>query len=146
VILRPGGISRERIEAVIGEVDVFQGTVDAKERAASPGQQAVHYSPKARAYRFESHQGEAVGKMIEQEEKAAVMTIHAQGDWRGARVVRLAADAKEYARALYRTLRELDEAGVGAIFIEMPPGGVEWVAVRDRVARATRILGDQSGF
>ena len=46
-LLRPGGISRGQLEAVVGPIDVVQGS------AASPGQGSRHYAPVTPAYRFE---------------------------------------------------------------------------------------------
>jgi len=55
-ILRPGGISREQIEKIIGPVDLIRESVDAETSAASPGQQARHYSPTTPAFWHERRQ------------------------------------------------------------------------------------------
>ena len=39
---------------------------------------------------------------------------------------------------MYRALRTLDEAGVDVILVEAVPDAPEWLAVRDRLARAAR--------
>jgi L-threonylcarbamoyladenylate synthase len=49
IILRPGSVSREQIEAVVGRVDFFTGSVSSNSAAAGPGQQARHYAPRTRA-------------------------------------------------------------------------------------------------
>jgi L-threonylcarbamoyladenylate synthase len=41
-----------------------------------------------------------------------------------------------YARCLYATLRELDQQGFDWILVEEPSPQEEWLAVRDRLARA----------
>jgi len=46
------------------------------------------------------------------------------------------AEAEALARELFAVLRELDAAGVGAIWVEQPPPGPEWDGVRDRLQRA----------
>ena len=117
-ILRPGGVTREQIEAVIGPVEVFSGPVDPSVAAASPGQQEKHYAPRTPAYRFESADRPRVNGAI----------LDLQGD------------AKAYARTFYARLRELDQSGVAAIYIETPPDTAEWTAVRDRIVRATQPL------
>jgi L-threonylcarbamoyladenylate synthase len=48
------------------------------------------------------------------------------------------ADAAAYAHHLYANLRALDAASADAILIEAPPSDDAWLAVRDRLARATR--------
>jgi L-threonylcarbamoyladenylate synthase len=49
-------------------------------------------------------------------------------------------DPPDYARHFYAVLRELDDAGLHTIYIEVPPQRPEWEAVRDRIVRATRQL------
>jgi L-threonylcarbamoyladenylate synthase len=116
-ILRPGGISREEIEAVIGPVD-FQSLVTAASTAApSPGQHPRHYAPHALAFRFESTDIARV--------PASSATLRAHGNPQG------------YAHDFYATLRDLDAQNPPAIYIELPPDTAEWAAVRDRIIRAT---------
>ena len=43
-----------------------------------------------------------------------------------------------YAHDLYANLRALDAANADVIVIEAPPADDAWLAVRDRLARATR--------
>jgi L-threonylcarbamoyladenylate synthase len=116
-ILRPGGVTREQIEKVIGPVDVFAGVTDPSVAATSPGQHEKHYAPRTPAYRFEPSQ---------------------RGSLAGGATLDLTADPSDYARRFYARLRELDQSGVPAIYIEMPPDAPEWTAVRDRITRATQ--------
>jgi L-threonylcarbamoyladenylate synthase len=46
------------------------------------------------------------------------------------------ADAAALAHELFAVLRDLDAAGVVAIWVERPPPGPEWDGVRDRLQRA----------
>ncbi|MEA2736536.1 MAG: L-threonylcarbamoyladenylate synthase, partial [Humisphaera sp.] len=55
-------------------------------------------------------------------------------------VLELGDDAIEYARLFYAGLRQLDESGAAAIYIEMPPDEPQWTAIRDRIVRATQPL------
>jgi L-threonylcarbamoyladenylate synthase len=52
-ILRPGGVTREQIETIIGPVDLFTGAIDPAIAAGSPGQHEKHYAPRTPAYRFD---------------------------------------------------------------------------------------------
>ena len=117
-ILRPGGVTREQIEAVIGPVDVFAGAADPAVAAASPGQHEKHYAPRTPAFRFEPADRARVNGAI----------------------LELSGDAPGYARQFYARLRELDDSGVAAIYVEMPPDTSEWTAIRDRITRATQPL------
>jgi L-threonylcarbamoyladenylate synthase len=118
-ILRPGGVTREQIEAIVGSVDVFAGAVDPAFAAASPGQHEKHYAPRTPAYRFDTADRARVN--------GATLELGGQ-------------DAASYARQFYARLRELDDSGVAAIYIEMPPDTPQWTAVRDRITRATQPL------
>jgi L-threonylcarbamoyladenylate synthase len=144
IILRPGAVTREQIEAVVGPVDVFAGNASASDPAASPGQQAVHYSPSTPAYRFVPSELERIIERVRARRDALVAVLLIAGssgfsDLRLATTVRLMpADPAEYARELYATLRELDALGLDSIFIEMPPLEARWDAVRDRLTRATQ--------
>jgi len=44
--------------------------------------------------------------------------------------------AEAYARELYASLHELDQAGVERIVVASPPDGPDWTAVHDRLQRA----------
>jgi L-threonylcarbamoyladenylate synthase len=45
-------------------------------------------------------------------------------------------DAAAVAHELFAVLRELDAAGVAAIWVERPPPDAAWDGVRDRLQRA----------
>jgi L-threonylcarbamoyladenylate synthase len=51
-------------------------------------------------------------------------------------------DARGYAHGLYAALRALDAADADVILIEEPPDEPAWLAVRDRLARATHGVDD----
>jgi L-threonylcarbamoyladenylate synthase len=118
-ILRPGAVSREQIEQIIGPVRMAHTVIDAKVAAKSPGQQGKHYAPTTPAFRFEPHQ-------------------RGQLDLNNAAVLELSLDPEAYARNFYGRVRLLDSQHLRAIYIEMPPDTPEWAAVRDRVMRAAK--------
>ncbi len=118
-ILRPGGISREQIESVIGRVIVQHHVTPTTEPALSPGQHAIHYAPITPAYRFES---------------SALSSIPTERT----AIIRCDTDPIAYARTIYDRLRSLDTRNLRAIYVEMPPDEPRWLAVRDRLIRATR--------
>jgi L-threonylcarbamoyladenylate synthase len=136
-ILRPGAVTQAQIEELIGPVHRFNGNVDANIPASSPGQQALHYSPRAIAYSFEPSELSRIKKISLQHGKSAILTIAPErGD------LQMPDDPEDYAKRLYATLRELDAHNVQAIFIQLPPDEPQWLAVRDRLLRATRPLPD----
>jgi L-threonylcarbamoyladenylate synthase len=141
VILRPGGVPRRKIEAIVGPVEMFAGATERTEAAASPGQHARHYAPRTPAIRFETPQrgliqphsadGTANGLMV-------VGTIDYVKKW--GPIVAMPKVPEVYAQNFYAVLRELDGMNLREIYIEVPPARPEWEAVRDRIVRATRAL------
>jgi L-threonylcarbamoyladenylate synthase len=150
MILRPGSVTREQIERVIGAVEVFLGNTPSSREAHSPGQQAVHYSPVAPAYRFANNDARRVVEWCRGhgDDAAAILLIEGsaflselQSCIGGRhRIIQMPCVPLEYARSLYAVLHEADAIGVSAIFIELPPGSPEWAAVLDRLTRATHVL------
>ncbi len=146
VILRPGGVGRSAIEAIIGPVKQSSGAVDlsdSPEGAVSPGQHAVHYSPVAQAYRFEASHRNLVQLFLRQQPARPItMLVFDTTDVPpvDANIVLMPQDAAGYAHRLYAELHEADDRASAVILIEMPPDGAEWDAVRDRLTRAARIL------
>jgi L-threonylcarbamoyladenylate synthase len=55
----------------------------------------------------------------------------------GAHGLALPASPEDYARGLYAALRELDADGITCILIEAPPSSAAWLAIHDRLQRAT---------
>jgi L-threonylcarbamoyladenylate synthase len=128
-ILRPGSITRDQIEALIGPVEIFAGSVDTKIAAASPGQQERHYAPRTPAFRFDGPPPAV--------ERAGVVLMGTVLHRRSAGCFEMPAGPADYAKHLYAVLRELDEMRLAAIYVQMPPDRPEWAAVRDRIIRAT---------
>ena len=62
---------------------------------------------------------------------AAAQPLAVPGRWVG-----LPQTPAEFGQKLYATLRDLDALGAPRLFVQAPPAGEEWAAVRDRLARA----------
>jgi L-threonylcarbamoyladenylate synthase len=80
-----------------------------------------------------------IEQLLERDEDIAVLARSVArpadfvGTWIGA-----PAGAVAYAHDLYANLRALDAANADAILVETVPEDFAWLAVRDRLARATR--------
>ena len=117
VLLRPGGLPREEIEAIAGPL------VAADDRApAAPGTLATHYAPRARVIAVE----------------LADVPAAAFARWPALAAVAapLPDDVAGMARELYRALRDLDAAEVEVIVAALPPAAGLGEAVGDRLRRA----------
>lgn len=118
LLLRPGMITREELEAVIGPVEV---RISAAEDSAhpAPGMHPRHYSPRTPLLLVRGGALPTTGRGI----------YLRLGD-------AMPADPRQYAAALYATLHRCDEQGYDWIAVEEPPDSPEWAAVRDRLSRA----------
>jgi L-threonylcarbamoyladenylate synthase len=152
-VLRPGAVTREQIEAVIGEaVSDAAGFPPDHSVARSPGQQPLHYAPRSVALRFpEGRMRESLAALRRSKPEGTWVGVICRNDfgWGGYPLVVMPRDAREYAQRFYAALRTVDEVLAapdgpkrepGIILVEMPPDGPEWVAVRDRILRATTPL------
>ncbi|MBR3763052.1 MAG: threonylcarbamoyl-AMP synthase [Clostridia bacterium] len=148
-ILRPGGITKAMLEAVVGPVELAGSILrplEKGEKALSPGMMYKHYSPDGQV------------TLIEGEESAVVEALrrlyaHAASEGHRACVMcfteHVAAladcnphdigskdDPSEVAHRLFATLRGLDDEKMDVIFSEVvPPEGVG-LAVMNRLGRA----------
>ena len=120
-ILRPGTITAEEIEAVIGTVEV----VDSAERKA-PGMYKRHYAPAVPALLVKKAADGDAGLVFG-------YTTHENQ-------IQMPSDPVNYAKKLYVALSDLEGRGVERIMIEEPPTGTEWAGVWDRVSKATAAL------
>jgi L-threonylcarbamoyladenylate synthase len=129
MVLRPGMISREEIEAVIGDLAEAPpaGAQAFPEDAAhpSPGMHRKHYSPRTPLLLIAPGERPVGGRGVVVSHRS-----HARG------VVRLSADPKRYAAALYATLHELDGQSFDWIAVECVPELDAWAGIRDRLMRA----------
>ncbi len=133
-ILRPGGVTREALEAVVGgPVPVRVGGP-----VRSPGQLEHHYAPRAEV---------VIAPAGELAIRARALIA------RGVRVAVAAGDAADLpqqveriplpttpdgiARALYAALREVDRRGCEVVLVTLPPEAGLGLAVGDRLRRAT---------
>jgi L-threonylcarbamoyladenylate synthase len=134
VLLRPGMLTRARIEAVVGE-DLHEPDVDAP-RAS--GTLEAHYAPNAQVRLLsEPMLRSALHRRGDQAPELAVYSFGAPSqDATRVRYRRMPAQPALVARELFSVLREFDDEGVQLIWIEEPPQNPEWDGVRDRLRRA----------
>lgn len=146
LIRRLGQISQEAIEAVASRfgvsVSIWQENAETHETTLASGTYARHYAPQTPSQLI--HVGDFEEALWEESRRAdgkaiGVLAFHAQPDsLEGTLIWKEAPEsAEEYAHHLYATLRELDEAGCSTILIERPPLQKEWLAILDRLTRAT---------
>ncbi len=152
VVLRPGGVSREAIEAALGQpVGEFAPPSGKEDEGnaglVSPGLLTRHYSPRAemRLYQgpdrdvlaaMQALAGEAsdpakIGILVYAEDQDVWQRLPVKLGHLGSRY-----QPEEVARRLYAELRTLDASGVTLILARAMPSGGLGDAVNDRLRRA----------
>lgn len=127
VLLRPGGVSQDALETVLGKpIQVLAGAnVD---RPIAPGQLASHYAPSApvrlNATRVEPEEALLGFGSDLPETNGPFSNLSATGDLR------------EAAANLFDMLRELDNEAVSAIAVMTVPMEGVGIAINDRLRRA----------
>lgn len=137
-LLRPGAITREMLEQVIGKIDIASAVLEKmadEETAASPGMKYKHYAPKARVVlvkadkatyeTFVNAQKDAFALCFD-EDRITIpkVTFGKEGD-----------DLSQ-ARALFDALRQLDALGAKTVYARMPRKDGVGMAVYNRLIRA----------
>ncbi len=135
VLLRPGGVSRVQIEAVIGPI--VQQTEATTEAHPSPGMHARHYSPRTKLLLVRDGVVPTAGRGV-------YLQLRVPPKGHTAKLIAMRTDAAEYAAQLYRTLHELDGENFDWIAVDLPEDTPEWEAVRDRLTRAASSASDVS--
>jgi L-threonylcarbamoyladenylate synthase len=137
VVLRPGWITREQIEEVAGPTG---SAANEDQMRRSPGARHRHYSPQARVILIESGSNQSIVHLLKEylEHGAVGFIGHTRIDIDepGFHSVILENSARDFARALYSALREMDERGASAIIVEGITETGEGAAVMDRLRRA----------
>lgn len=130
MILRPGYITKEMLEAVIGTVRTDPGIIaaDSTKKPKAPGMKYRHYAPKANLMLIDGAKCAVVDKINEltdamhsEGKKVGIIgTDETVASYRGDMVLSIGAreDEDAIARHLYKLLREFDEADVDVIYSE----------------------------
>ena len=135
-ILRPGGITLEMLEGVVGFVDVDEGVLhqlQAGSQARSPGMKYKHYAPKGEVTIVTGPRAaQEIARLYDAADGRAAILAFSQADYGARRVYRL----KNAPGELFAALRQLDEDGMETIYAEDVPTTGVGLAVMNRLMRA----------
>lgn len=141
-LLRPGGISRDAIERVLG---ARLGDSDSDAPRVS-GALESHYAPRAKTVLCAS--AELLNQLRQSQSDPAYASAGIAALVMDAELIRtltarqdvicmpIASDPQAYAHDLYARLNDADRQAVGLLLIESPPQLPAWEAVNDRLKRA----------
>lgn len=139
-ILRPGGVTVEQLQGVLGRVEVDSAVLHQLgegKKAASPGMKYRHYSPRAEVILLDASSEEYVSYV---NSKGA---CHALCFWEDIPFLKVPAvsyggryDSAEQAKTLFSALLRLDELGAKKVFGRCPSKRGVGLAVYNRLIRA----------
>jgi L-threonylcarbamoyladenylate synthase len=141
VLLRPGRITREEIEATCGQPLRDKDTLSVPAPRAS-GTLEAHYAPRAKVRLMHAAALQAALEVLGAEFDGSKTTIavYARSILRvpSRKVIyrRMPTDAASAAQELFAALRDFDTQNATLIWVEQPPHDSDWEGVRDRLQRA----------
>ncbi len=143
IILRPGGITKEQLEDVVGPVMIDPGLANTKERPMSPGMKYKHYSPEVPLWLIEGAP-EKLQSVIDREKqngnRIGVLASRACAEQIQAdEIISLGENIDEIAANLYEALRKFKQGDVDLIICEAFPEDGIGQAVMNRLRKASDI-------
>lgn len=148
MILRPGYITLEMMQEVLGEVRVDPGLIaaDSDRKPKAPGMKYRHYAPKADLKVVEGETNGVVqtinrlsAELTDQKKRVGIIATEETKDlYRQGTVISIGArdDEEAIARHLYGILRQFDELDVDAIFSESFAAAGMGQAIMNRLLKA----------
>lgn len=139
VLLRPGGITREAIEAVVGPVTVIaHDAPPSAVVAVSPGMRYRHYAPKARLMVVDSDRLHREWDKLKGSGRRVACIAAKESRLVGPDVTVLGSrnDAAAWARGLFSLLRDLDAKSMDVVLVESIPENGLGAAVMNRLRKA----------
>lgn len=137
-LLRPGAITKEMIEAVIGEITVAPAVLEGMkndEVAASPGMKYKHYAPKAKVVIVNADKKE-YEKFVNAQKGAFALCFDDDNITIPKITFGRENDDLSQAKELFDALRELDEMGAKKVYARIPHKDGVGMAVYNRLIRA----------
>jgi len=143
VILRPGLITKEMIEKIVGECQEYNPTFQKGEKVKSPGVLYKHYSPKCKTLFFEAKNAKnaflAYSNLSLENKGIAVLCEEkwiADFEKIGAKCLNLGKNQEEMASRLYKLLREAEGICELLLVIEPEQKGGVMTGVLNRLYKA----------
>jgi L-threonylcarbamoyladenylate synthase len=147
VLLRPGAITREQVQAVCGQKVLLKDELltDAAPAPRASGTLESHYAPNAKVRLMNAKALQKaldlLGADIDAAAASPLIATYSRAILKtpSTKVLRrrMPDDADATAQQLFAVLRDFDAQGVKLIWIETPPDTPAWDGVRDRLQRAS---------
>ena len=150
VILRPGGVTHEQLESVLGRVDICPSLKDSEEGIhipRSPGMKYRHYAPKARLVIYEGKPEEVsneINRVYRQNSESGIKSVvlatdETVGHYPEIDVITMGSRKRPdtIASRLFNVLREFDHQDVQVILAESIDDHGIGFAVMNRLVKAS---------
>ncbi len=137
-ILRPGAVTKEMIESVIGKVNVDRAVLegmDSSGTAVSPGMKYKHYAPKAKVIIVDADR-KTYEDFVNSRENAFALCFEGDNVIIPKLTYGKEDDDLSQARELFDALRRLDEMGAERVYARIPNTDGVGMAVYNRLIRA----------
>lgn len=143
VILRPGGITYKQIKEILPKTVIdshILKSVAADEQPKCPGMKYKHYAPDADVTVVEGKNEKVKAKIDEllkenADKRCGVITV-GENKYDADLVIGVGKDNKEYAKNLFRVLREFDENKIDVVFAEFSDDNEYGLAVKNRLYKS----------
>ena len=147
VLLRPGGVTLEMLEAVIGRVQIARGALEQYEgRVKSPGMKYKHYAPRAEVVMVEGEPEAMAARIcalydgqVALGKRCVIMATEETKAFYGKRELAVCGSREKLAtiaHSYFALLRELDEKKADTIYIEAVPLDELGLAIMNRALRS----------
>lgn len=145
MILRPGSITKEDLENVVGEVLIDPSLAKKEDniKAKAPGMKYTHYSPDAEVYIVSGNTNsviEKVNDLVEQNNnnglKTGVMCMEQNKNKYKGEVISLGDNLEEVGSNLFDVLREMDKRKINIVYSEEFPNNGVGQAIMNRLLKS----------
>nr|WP_101896431.1 L-threonylcarbamoyladenylate synthase [Terribacillus aidingensis] len=140
VILRPGGVTAEAIQRVIGTVMIDPGLAgEQKEKPKAPGMKYTHYAPEAPLYLVKENMQQQADKLAEAGEKVGIIATEELAATLDSERIQICGTRKNLATVaehLYDALRHFKKSDVSVILCESFSKQDVGAAIMNRLEKA----------
>ncbi len=145
VLLRPGGISKEQIEAVIGNIVLDENIQNKEKTPKSPGMKYTHYAPKAPVVVFKGDVNDVINAICkakaekeDQGMKVGILASDETCDFYSGCVISVGSrkEIDSVAKGLFHTLRLFDKEELDIILAESFETHLMGLAVMNRIIKS----------
>ena len=140
-LLRPGGVTPEELEEVLGEIEIdkaVRAKLEENQKVSSPGMKYKHYAPKTKVVIIKADSKKYIEFISSQNKKVAALCFEDEAEKISVPCVTYGQsfDSSSQAKRLFDALRELDEIDAEIAYAHCPSDKGVGLAVYNRLLRS----------